>query len=132
MTKLSRIAYKDGVWLDLRGKRPEIVFQPPNKLDYFYQTMDGRILRLFSRACGGKESLGEILDFNGTRLAKIPPYVHPKFDKPPNSYESQVAWVQSEKGNEIEFVIYCSNPRDFRVRFNLTTLVFSSPEFHIR
>ncbi len=132
MTKLSRIAYKDGAWLDLAGKCPEIVFQPLNCSDYFYQTKGGWILRLFSHSCGGEEDLGEILDFNGALLSKIPPFVHPKFSKPKKSYESQVAWVQNEKDDDIEFVVYCSDPQDFRVMFNMVTLKFSDPEFNIR
>lgn len=103
----------------------------PNS-DYYYATKKGKILRLYSHTCKGSELLGEILNLEGQMLFEIPPFVHPSFKEPRRFYKSQLAWVQYENGDEVGFAVYCANPQDFRVKFNLATQSFFAPEIGVR
>ncbi|WP_107496969.1 hypothetical protein [Thalassobius sp. I31.1] len=129
---MGAIAYKDGGWIDLNGRRSDVNLLRPFDSDYYYATEKGKILRLYSDACNGTERLGEILSLEGKVVAEIPPFVHPSFKEPKKLYKSQLAWVQYENGDDVGFVVYCANPQDFRVKFNLSTLNFSAPEFGVR
>jgi hypothetical protein len=130
---MSVIAYQDGGWIDLDGLRPDIQFKPLDQKDYYFHVPKTEIvLRLYSRQCGSKEPLGEILTLKGKKIGDVPPFKHPNFKDFDKYYESQIGWVDGVKGNIVSFVIHCRTPQDFRVKLDLDTLTYSKPEFGVR
>ncbi|WP_135079433.1 hypothetical protein [Terasakiella sp. SH-1] len=130
---MTRIAYKDGNWIDLDGSRPEISFIPLDTKDYYYHVpRTNIILRLYSHQCGANEPLGEILTAEGHIKDYIPPFKHPHFKDYIEKYRSQIGWVTGVDKNVVSFAIYCSNPQDFRIKLDLGTLKYCEPEFGVR
>ena len=97
---MSRIAYKDGGWVDLDGLRSDIQFKPLDQKDYYFHVPKAEIvLRLYSRQCASKEPLGEILTVEGDRVVYVPPFKHPDYKGFDKFYKSQIGWVDGAKDN---------------------------------
>jgi hypothetical protein len=131
---MARIAFDESKksWVDLSGLRADIKITPIERDYYYHIPGSDFVLRGFSSECLADKSLGEIITRSGLLVQSIPPFKHPSFIGDYKNYKSHIAWVQGSEGDVVSLVICCSSLNDFRVKFNIKTLVYSEPDFNVR
>lgn len=131
---MSRIAYKktDECWVDDKGARKD-VFLTPDETDYYYLVDSlGLIFRCFDSLRAWDETLGVVYDFNGEKVADIPPFVPSEYSGLRSMYKSRVSWVQGYKEGYLILVIGCTALKDFRTMLNVKTMEFTGFESSAR
>lgn len=131
---MMRIAYKteDECWVDNKGARKDVVLAP-DETDYYYLVDDlGLIFRCFDDLQSWDKTLGEVYDFNGSKVTDIPALVHPNYVGVKDAYKSRVSWVQGYQEGSLKMVINCTVLEDFRTILNTQTMSFTDFAFGIR